>query len=288
MAEVTASARRNAGAMAHTWREWLGVWALWTLLAALGGIAGGAATLSWAAEVLDRGSVTAGRAGDVAVALALAGIVTGAAAGLVGGLGEWLVLRRWVQQAGWWIAATAVGRAIGWSLALTTGWMWSELIVGSTGTDSAGILGIDVGGVVGGSIVGLSQWLVLRRWVARAWWWIAATAVAGAAGLGLSQYVAQAAAAGAVSGGVAWVTAVGVAAAGVGAVTGVVLVLLFAQARAQDQGLTEAGKGWQLLGRPIIATVLLIGAGLAVPVWYLRHHGAIGSHPSIVRQPLAG
>ena len=149
------------------------------------------------------------RTAEVAAVLALVGLATGAGAGVVGGLGEWLLLRRWVPSAGQWIVVTAVGRAVGWSLALTVGWLWSELIVGSTGSGTAGILGLDVGGLVGGSVVGLSQWIVLRRWVARSSLWIAASAVGGAAGIGLSQYVVQAAAGGVVAGGLAWVSAVG-------------------------------------------------------------------------------
>ena len=267
-AEATAGARRSTRAAARTWRQWLGVWALWTLLAALGGIAGGSVTWSWATEVLARGFVTAGRTADVAAALALAGLVAGAAAGVVGGLGEWLLLRRWVARAGRWIVVTALGRAIGWSLALTVGWLWSELVVGSTGSGAAGILGLDVGGLVGGSVVGLSQWLVLRRWVPRSSLWIAASAVGGAAGIGLSQYVAQAAAGDVVSGGVAWVSAVGVAAAGVGTVTGVALVLLLAPPQGHVRQPATRRPDQLRRAAPAVVTVLLVSIGLAVPIWY--------------------
>ncbi len=276
MAEAIPGARRSMGAGAHAWRQWLGMWALWTLFAALGGIAGGAVTWPWATEVLARGVVAAGRTADVAAVLALAGLATGAAAGVVGGLGEWLLLRRWslplartgVSRAGWWIVVTAVGRAVGWPLALTVGWLWSELVIGVTDSGTAGLLGLDVGGLVGGSVVGLSQWLVLRRWVSQAWWWIIATAVGGAAGIGLSQYVGQAAAEGVVSGGLVWVSAVGVAAAGVGAVTGVALVLLLAPPHGHVR--QPAARRTDRLRRamPAIVTLLLVSVGLAVPSWY--------------------
>ena len=196
------------------------------------------------------------------------GLVAGGAAGLVGGLGEWLLLRRWMARAGWWIVVTAVGRAVGWSLALTIGWLWSELIVGSTGSGAAGILGLDVGGLVGGSVVGLSQWVVLRRWVARSSVWIVASAVGGAAGIGLSQYVAQAAAAGIVSGGLAWVSAVAVAAAGVGAVTGVALVLLLAPPHGHARRPAARWPDRLRCAAPAVVTLLLVSIGLAVPSWY--------------------
>ena len=181
--------------------------------------------------------------------------------------------------AGWWIVVTAVGRAVGWSLALTVGWLWSELIVGSTGSGAAGILGLDVGGLVGGSVVGLSQWIVLRRWVARGSLWIAASAVGGAAGIGLSQYVAQAAAGGVVVGGLAWVSAVGVAAAGVGAVTGVALVLYCWHHRTITPGSPAARRSDRLRrAAPAMVTVLLVSVGLVVPSLVLRRRGAIRSH----------
>ena len=107
-AEAIAGARRSTGTGARTWRQWLGVWALWTVLAAVGGIAGGAVTWSWATEVVARGFVVAAGTAEVAAALALAGLVTGAGAGVIGGLGEWLLLRRWVARAGRWIVVTAV------------------------------------------------------------------------------------------------------------------------------------------------------------------------------------
>lgn len=285
--EAIAGARRSTGTGARTWRQWLGVWALWTVLAAVGGIAGGAVTWSWATEVLVRGFVAVGRTAEVAAVLALAGLATGAAAGLVGGLGEWLLLRRWVARAGRWIVVTAVGRAVGWSLALTVGWLWSELVVSATGSGAAGILGLDVGGLVGGSAVGLSQWIVLRRWVARSSLWIAASAVGGAAGIGLSQYVAQAAAGGVIAGGLAWVSAVAVAAAGVGAVTGVALVLLLAPPH--NHARQPAARRPDRLRRaaPAVVTVLLVSVGLVVPVWYYAaavQSAAIRPAPALLSQ----
>ncbi len=284
--EAIAGARRSTGTGARTWRQWLGVWALWTVLAAVGGIAGGAVTWSWATEVIARGFVTAGRTAEVAAVLALAGLATGVAAGVIGGLGEWLLLRRWVSGAGWWIVVTAVGRAVGWSLALTVGWLWSELVVSSTGSGAAGILGLDVGGLVGGSAVGLSQWIVLRRWVPRSLLWIAASAVGGAAGIGLSQYVAQAAAGGVVAGGLAWVGAVMVAAAGVGAVTGVALVLLLAPPHNRTRQPTTRRSDRLRRAAPAMVT-LLLSVGLAVPSWYYAavvQSAAIRPMPTLLSQ----
>jgi hypothetical protein len=37
---------------------------------------------------------------------------------LLTGVGQWLVLRRHVSRAGWWVFASAVGGAVGWSAVL--------------------------------------------------------------------------------------------------------------------------------------------------------------------------
>ncbi len=71
----------------------------------------------------------------------------GALAGLVAGGLQWLLLRRWVARAGWWVLGSALGWALGLGLAVavgrTLGWM--------------------VAGAVGGAITGpLLIWLLRR------------------------------------------------------------------------------------------------------------------------------
>ncbi len=91
------------------------------------------------------------------------------------GLTQWLVLRRYISKAGWWILATTIGGVVALYIGsavtfFTTGILWH----------GAGL----VGGAVGGAILGLAQWLVLRRHVSQAGWWILASAVALAVGAG--------------------------------------------------------------------------------------------------------
>ena len=285
--EAIAGARRSTGTGARTWRQWLGVWALWTVLAAVGGIAGGAVTWSWATEVHrawlrgggpdrrgGRGA-GAGRAGDRRCCRSRRRAGRMAAPPPLGGS------RRPVDRG----HGRRAGRrlVLGADRRLAVERAWS---LAATGSGAAGILGLDVGGLVGGSAVGLSQWIVLRRWVARSSLWIAASAVGGAAGIGLSQYVAQAAAGGVVAGGLAWVGAVAVAAAGVGAVTGVALVLLLAPPH--NRARQPAARRPDRLRRaaPAVVTVLLVSVGLVVPSLVLRRRGAIRSHPAGAHPPV--
>ena len=69
----------------------------------------------------------------------------------------------------WWVAAGVVGWAAGWGLA------WSEIKLWSVDLAAAEYGGV----VVGVTVAGVLQWLVLRQRMARAAWWIVASLVSG-------------------------------------------------------------------------------------------------------------
>jgi hypothetical protein len=96
--------------------------------------------------------------------------------GFIGvGLGtmQWLVLRRHVARAGWWIGATALGgTAVG--------------VVAGTLGDVVAVVGLVIGYGVMGAILGVLQWLVLRRQIDRAWWWLAVSPAGWALGTGVA------------------------------------------------------------------------------------------------------
>lgn len=108
---------------------------------------------------------------------ALAGMVNGA---MVGGL-QWLALRRTVQQfSGWrWTLATALGTALPWALGMS---MRSSLSL-SQGNDEAVLGAMLLLGVLTGVALGGAQWLVLRRILRQAGWWIPASILAWLQGL---------------------------------------------------------------------------------------------------------
>ena len=97
---------------------------------------------------------------------------------VVPGVLQWLVLRRKVSRAGWWVLATTVGYFVGWNGAIVlvgvVGWLGSNYV--------SGIVGETVGWILlwgsYGAIIGVPQWLVLRRQVARAGWWVLVSTVA--------------------------------------------------------------------------------------------------------------
>ena len=147
----------------------------------------------------------------------------------VGGTGaaalQWLALRRYVSQAGWWVvtgivggvAAGAIGVAVGVSAGVTTG-VIEGLAEGAARGMEAGIdAGMDAAGVtmavLFGAAVGVVQWLVLQRHVEGSGWWMLACGVG---------WVVSGLAAGITDTAAGW-TVLG---AVYGAITGCVLVVL--------------------------------------------------------------
>lgn len=87
--------------------------------------------------------------------------------GFVMGAMQWLVLRRRLTGAAWWILVTGLGWTLGWLLAAT-------------------LLSPDLGlfaGLVLGLASGTAQWIVLQRWYHQPGWWIPASAAAWTLGL---------------------------------------------------------------------------------------------------------
>lgn len=99
----------------------------------------------------------------------LFGFMLGRDLGIGAGFGitQWLVLRSRVNQAGWWILASALGWII--SLAVVVAVVPSEIAV--------------LAFLLLGALMGTAQWLVLRRWFDRASWWIVISALGWTVGL---------------------------------------------------------------------------------------------------------
>jgi len=133
-----------------------GFWLLWVLASTVGwlfgffvGSVGGYAVM----EILPSYAL-----------VAWGGVAEGAGVGIF----QWLVLRRRVSRAGWWVLASILGLAGG-------------AVVGTTAVALAGgdptTWGVVGGWVVGGAMAGLMQWFVLRRQVSRAGCWVLASTV---------------------------------------------------------------------------------------------------------------
>lgn len=104
----------------------------------------------------------------------------GAIGGTVIGLAQWLVLRRWCPQAGWWIlSSTLCWTVLGASKLGALGW-----VVPQTHSDLLRLFYGLVDGMKMGAILGVGQWLVLRQCFADAKAWICVSVLAWAIALG--------------------------------------------------------------------------------------------------------
>jgi hypothetical protein len=87
--------------------------------------------------------------------------------GIAIGILQWIVLRSLVRRAWWWILVTILGWIVGWGVIVLT-------LPPQAGILSGGILGLGVG---------VFQWLTLRQWFFRSWWWILTSTLGWALGL---------------------------------------------------------------------------------------------------------
>jgi hypothetical protein len=159
------------------------LWLRWVLANALGETIGLGGTALVAAAVLYAGQKTGAYA-------ALAGLVVVAGTlieGTVVGTAQWLVLGRALPRMRWriWVLATGAGAFVAWTLG-----MIPSTLLGSGGSEpsaepaEAVVLGLAfIMGFVLGPILGLAQWLVLRRFVRNAALWMPANALAWAFGM---------------------------------------------------------------------------------------------------------
>ena len=97
------------------------------------------------------------------------------------GVLQWLVLRRRISGASWWVLASAAGGygiiQAGFNGYSESLWNSYDSILGWTGVVA-----------LGGAVTGTLQWLVLRGQVSRAGWWVLASTVGW--GLGMTAAIA--------------------------------------------------------------------------------------------------
>ena len=91
------------------------------------------------------------------------GITLGVLMGLIGGYFQWVVLRERIAGAGLWGLTSALG----------LGSAMGALVAADTGENIA-MAGVVILGSVFGVVSGILQWLILRRKVPQAGWWLLA------------------------------------------------------------------------------------------------------------------
>jgi hypothetical protein len=169
-----------------------GLWARWVVANTVGETLGLGVTAAVAIGLAATGD---GERVSWIAAAALAMLLAGAFEGGVVGYAQWRVLRRPLPmvRARSWVGATVLGALVAWSL----GMLPSTVV--SMGGQAGGEPPIGTGlqlvlaAVMGfflGPVLGVPQWVVLRRFVRRAGWWVLANSIAWAAGMPLIFLVA--------------------------------------------------------------------------------------------------
>jgi hypothetical protein len=126
--------------------------------------------------------------------VAITAVVLGAIVGLASGITGWLVLQWRAYRAASWPVASMVGWTVGLPITgllfLYAGngpnSMLSQAVTNNLlGNNSLGLglLAAAVTGLISGALLGISQWLVLRKQSRRAGWWLLASPLAWAAAL---------------------------------------------------------------------------------------------------------
>lgn len=120
-----------------------------------------------------------------AIGLGLLMVASGALEGVVVGVAQW-----WAMQSALpeikrksWVAATLIGALVAWSFGSipTTMMSMNADTAGTPAVDPDTISMLLMAGVMGallGIILALAQWIVLRRTVHNAWWWLPANSAA--------------------------------------------------------------------------------------------------------------
>jgi hypothetical protein len=157
------------------------LWSHWVFANLIGEFVGlGVAGALGAAVTLAFGNVT-GISTLIMMALAL--IVAATVEGAAVGLAQWWVLRHYLPALTWraWVLATTLGAIAAWVIGMLLGAAGGDFF-GSGESAAALVVGAALGPVVG-ALLGLFQWLALRRYVQNAVWWVLANAAAWTAGM---------------------------------------------------------------------------------------------------------
>jgi hypothetical protein len=122
---------------------------------------------------------------SVVHAFTLAGTIGGAITGTLVGMGQRLLLRPWVPWAERWIPATIVGWALGGAIWWTLEWLLNDIQIQIWGQDT-NVRSL-VSGILGGTGIGIAQWLLLRERSSLSSLWVIVTTMGWTTGWILAQ-----------------------------------------------------------------------------------------------------
>ncbi len=130
------------------------------------------------------------RTPDMILLFAALMLLLGAVEGLVLGLAQWLAVHPYFRALARnaWVKATILGAVIAWGLGMIPNTFFSlqETATVASPMPMSDTLKYLMAAAMGfglGLVLGIPQWIVLRRYINRAVWWVSANAVAWAIGM---------------------------------------------------------------------------------------------------------
>jgi hypothetical protein len=93
--------------------------------------------------------------------------------GLSFGIMQWLILRRYMPRAGWWVLASTLGWILGFGILALADKFAENLVTSAIQPEVSALVFF----LAAGALVGILQWLVLRRHMLQAGWWVLANVV---------------------------------------------------------------------------------------------------------------
>jgi hypothetical protein len=89
------------------------------------------------------------------------------------GIMQWLILRRYMPRAGWWVLVSTLGWILGFGVLALADKFAQNLVTSAIQPEVSALVFFLAAGVS----VGILQWLVLRRHMLQAGWWVLANVV---------------------------------------------------------------------------------------------------------------
>ena len=122
------------------------------------------------------------RSGSIGIFGCVVGAPFGALGAFIVAPGQWLILLSLGRQYTWWLWSTFIGMFVGWGVANSAAYPVASLLNLPSIDLRSWVLSAVIIGSLAGSVVGVLQWIALRRYGHSASWWILVSVIAWAIG----------------------------------------------------------------------------------------------------------
>lgn len=138
-------------------------WIWWTGVTIIGGVAG-----TTVADKLSLGMLSGQNDAGILFSMLGSGVFA-----LFVSAAQWILLRRLFSNSAWWLAGGTFGRAFGMLIGSIT-----IVLISHQFNLQGGVWTSSIYLAVRGAVLGISQWLILKKWRVKSGWWVLGNAIA--------------------------------------------------------------------------------------------------------------